>query len=66
MVSEGHAKLAPEEQKDIKSLFVTLGKTGGYVRSSGRSEVWKYFGKLQYKNASGKAMSVDCERHYCS
>jgi hypothetical protein len=61
-----NTNLAPDELRDIKSLFVKLGKIGGYVRSRGKSEVWKYYGELQYKDASGNAISVDCQRHYCS
>lgn len=58
--------LSADEQRDINSLFVKIGKIGGFVRSCGRSGVWEYYGELCYKDASGISVSVDAERHYCS
>ena len=42
-------RLSADEQRDIKSLYVKVGKIGGYVRSRGRSGVWTYFGELCFK-----------------
>jgi len=59
-------RLSADEQRDIKALFVKLGKIGGFVRSRGRSGVWTYFGELCFKDESGNVASVDDKRHYCS
>ena len=45
-------RLSADEQQDIKSLYVKIGKIGGYVRSRGRSGVWTYFGELCFKDES--------------
>ena len=45
-------RLSADEQRDIKSLHVKVGKIGGYVRSRGRSGVWTYFGELCFKDES--------------
>lgn len=63
-------KLSPAERNDIKSLIVKPGKIGGYVRSAGRSQVWKYYGELLFQpsdaESSETVVSVDDQRHYCS
>jgi len=49
---------------------VKPGKIGGYVRSAGRSQVWKYYGELLFQpsdaESSETVVSVDDQRHYCS
>ena len=45
-------RLSADEQRDIKSLYVKVGKIGGYVRSRGWSGVWTYFGELCFKDES--------------
>ena len=45
-------RLSADEQRDIKSLYVKVGKIGEYVRSHGRSGVWTYFGELYFKDES--------------
>jgi len=63
-------KLSPAERNDIKSLIVKPGKIGGYVRSAGRSQVWKYYGELLFQPSNAESsetvVSVDDQRHYCS
>jgi hypothetical protein len=46
-------RLSADDQRDIKSLFVKVGKIGCFVRSRGRSGVWTYFGELCFKDESG-------------
>jgi hypothetical protein len=45
-------RLSADDQRDIKSLYVKVGKIGGYVRSRERSGVWTYFGELCFKDES--------------
>jgi len=65
LVSVRH-RLSADDKRDIKSLFVKVGKIGGFIRSRGRSGVWNYFGELCYKDESGNVEPVDSQRHYCS
>lgn len=58
--------MSADEQQNIKSLFVKVGKIGGFIRSRGRSAVWSYFGELCFNDESGVVSSVDAQRHYCS
>jgi hypothetical protein len=58
--------LTADEQRDIQALVVKAGKIGGFIRSRERSDVWKYFGELLYKDNSGNTVSVDGQRHYCA
>lgn len=59
-------RLSADDKRDIKSLFVKVGKIGGFIRSRGRSGVWNYFGELCFKDESGDVEPVDSQRHYCS
>lgn len=58
--------LSKDERRKLENIFITPGKIGGYSRSRQKSDVWKFYGILMYRDDDTAPVAIDDNRHYCA
>jgi len=72
LVSINAQLLSGDERRKLANMFVKSGKIGGYARGREKSDVWKHFGILAYRDDETGShgipaiVTIDGNRHYCS
>lgn len=73
LVSTSAHLLSKDERRQLANVFVKPGKIGRYAHGCEKSDVWKHFGILAYRDdeaastsATPAIITLDDKRHYCA